>query len=52
MNYKELTQRVDYFKAEAEGVNTMCELMENVGEKKMEDGRMEGREAGLLNRRQ
>ena len=30
----------------------MCELMENFGEKKMEDERMEGREAGLLNRRQ
>ena len=42
MNYKELAQRVDYFKAEAEGVNTMCELMEKFGEKKMEEGRMEG----------
>ena len=48
MNYKELAQRVDYFKAEAEGVNAMCELMEKFGEKKMEEGRMEGREAGLL----
>ena len=35
MNYKELAQRVDYFKA-------MCELMEKFGEKKMEEGRMEG----------
>ena len=43
MNYKELAQRVDYFKAEAEGVNAMCELMEKFGEKKMEEGRMEGR---------
>ena len=42
MNYKELAQRVDYFKAEAEGVNAMCELMEKFGEKKMEEGRMEG----------
>ena len=42
MNYKELAQRVDYFKAETEGVNAMCELMEKVGEKKMEEGRMEG----------
>ena len=41
MNYKELAQRVDYFKAEAEGVNAMCELMEKFGEKKMEEGRME-----------
>ena len=48
MNYKELAKRADYFKAEAEGVNTMCELMEKFGEKKMEEGRMEGREAGLL----
>lgn len=24
-------ERVDYFKTEAEGVNTMCELMENLG---------------------
>ena len=42
MNYKELAQRADYFKAEAEGVNAMCELMEKFGEKKMEEGRMEG----------
>ena len=41
MNYKELAQRVDYFKAEAEGVNTMCELMEKFGEKKLEEGRIE-----------
>ena len=33
---------VDYFKAEAEGVNAMCELMEKFGEKKMEEGHMEG----------
>ena len=42
MNYKELAERADYFKAEAEGVNAMCELMEKFGEKKMEEGRMEG----------
>ena len=41
MNYKELAQRADYFKAEAEGVHTMCELMEKFGEKKLEEGRME-----------
>ena len=41
MNYKELAKRADYFKAEAEGVNTMCELMEKFGEKKLEEGRME-----------
>ena len=41
MNYKELAKRADYFKAEAEGVNAMCELMEKFGEKKMEEGRME-----------
>lgn len=43
MHYKELAERADYFKAEAEGVNTMCELMEKFGEKKMEEGRAEGR---------
>ena len=48
MNYKELAKRADYFKAEAEGVNAMCELMENFGEKTLEEGRIEGREAGLL----
>ena len=42
MNYKELAQRADYFKAEAEGVHTMCELMEKFGEKKLEEGRLEG----------
>ena len=41
MNYKELAERADYFKAEAEGVDTMCELMEKFGEKKLEEGRME-----------
>ena len=42
MKYKELAQRADYFKAEAEGVHTMCELMEKFGERKMEEGRLEG----------
>ena len=46
MNYKELAERADYFKAEAEGVNTMCELMEKFGERKLEEGRMEGRLEG------
>ena len=46
MNYKELAQRADYFKTEAEGVNAMCELMEKFGEKKLEEGRLEGREEG------
>ena len=46
MNYKELAQRADYFKAEAEGVHAMCELMEKFGERKMEEGRMEGRLEG------
>ena len=41
MNYKELAKRADYFKAEAEGVNAMCELMEKFGEKKLEEGRIE-----------
>ena len=45
MHYKELAKRTDYFKAEAEGVNTMCELMEKFGEKKMEEGRMESARA-------
>ena len=48
MNYKELTQRADYFKAEAEGVHTMCELMEKFGERKLEEGRMEGRIEGRV----
>ena len=46
MNYKELAERADYFKAEVKGVNTMCELMEKFGEKKLEEGRMEGRLEG------
>ena len=46
MHYKELAARADYFKADAEGVNTMCELMEKFGERKMEEGRMEGRLEG------
>ena len=48
MNYKELAERADYFKAEAEGVNTMCELMEKFGEKKLKEGREEGRAEGRL----
>ena len=46
MKYKELAQRADYFKAEVEGVHTMCELMEKFGERKLEEGRMEGRLEG------
>ena len=52
MNYKELAERADYFKAEAEGVNVMCELMEKFGERKMEEGRMEGRLEGRLEGRE
>ena len=48
MNYKELAQRADYFKAKTEGVNAMCELMEKFGEKKMEEGRAEGRLEGRM----
>ena len=48
MNYKELAERADYFKAEAEGVNVMCELMEKFGEKKMEEGREAGRAEGRM----
>ena len=48
MNYKELAERADYFKAEVKGVNTMCELMEKFGEKKLEEGRIEGRIEGRL----
>ncbi|MFC2316586.1 MAG: PD-(D/E)XK nuclease family transposase [Selenomonas massiliensis] len=48
MNYKELARRADYFKAEAEGVSVMCELMEKFGEKKLEEGRLEGLEKGRL----
>ena len=48
MKYKELAQRADYFKAEAEGVHTMCELMEKFGERKLEEGRMEGRIEGRV----
>ena len=46
MNYKELAKKADYFKAEAEGVHIMCELMEKFGEKKLEEGREVGRVEG------
>ena len=46
MNYAELAKRADYFKAEAEGVNAMCELMEKFGEKKLEERRAEARAEG------
>ena len=45
---KELAERADYFKAEAEGVNAMCELMEKFGAKKMEEGREAGRAEGRI----
>ena len=41
MHYKELAERAGYFKAETEGVNAMCEIMEEFGEKKLEEGRLE-----------
>ena len=46
MHYEELAKRMDYFKGKPEGVNAMCELMEKFGERKLEEGRAEGREAG------
>ena len=46
MHYKELANRADYFKAEAEGVHTMWELMERFGAAKLEEGRLEGRMEG------
>ena len=45
---KELAERADYFKAEAEGGNAMCELMEKFGVKKMEEGREAGRAEGRI----
>ena len=48
ITYKELAKRADYFKAEAEGVNALCELMEKFGEKKLKEGREEGRAEGRL----
>ena len=48
---KELAERADYFKAEAEGVNAMCELMEKFGVKKMEEGREAGRAEGRIDGR-
>ena len=39
MHYKELAKRADYFKAETKGVNTMCEIMEQL----QAEGRAEGR---------
>ena len=46
MHYEELAKRMDYFKGKPEGVNAMCELMEKFGERKLEEGRAEGREVG------
>ena len=48
MHYKELAKRTDYFKAEAKGVHTMCELMEKFGEEKLAEGREAGRAEGRM----
>ena len=48
MHYQELAKRADYFKAKAEGVHAMCEIMENFGKQKLAEGRMEGRVEGRV----
>ncbi|MBR2124049.1 MAG: hypothetical protein IJ934_02560, partial [Acetobacter sp.] len=47
IHYKELANRVDYFKGKEQGVSAMCDLMENFLAKReakaLEEGRIEGR---------
>ncbi|MBR2125004.1 MAG: hypothetical protein IJ934_07620, partial [Acetobacter sp.] len=51
IHYKELANRVDYFKGKEQGVSAMCDLMENFLAKReakaLEEGRVEGRIEGL-----
>ncbi len=46
MHYEELAERARYFKKDSRGVDTMCEIWEEVLQEGREEGRVEGREEG------
>ena len=48
MNYKVLAERVSFFKEKKEGVNEMCEILDEVKEEGKNEGRVEGRKLGRL----
>lgn len=43
MNYDVLAERVSFFKEKKEGVNEMCEILDEVKEEGKNEGRLEGR---------
>ena len=43
MNYDVLAERVSFFKEKKEGVNQMCEILDEVKEEGKNEGRLEGR---------
>lgn len=49
MHSKALAERVDFFKSNEKGVNTMCEIMEKFGARREAKGKAEGRTEGRLN---
>ncbi len=46
MHYEELAERARYFKKDSKGVDTMCEIWEEVLQEGLERGREQGREQG------
>ncbi|NSH56110.1 nuclease, partial [Anaerostipes hadrus] len=48
MNYDVLAERVSFFKEKKEGVNEMCEILDEVKEEGKNEGRLEGRKEGRL----
>lgn len=46
MNYDVLAERVSFFKEKKEGVNQMCEILDEVKEEGKNEGRLEGRKEG------
>lgn len=48
MNYDVLAERVSFFKEKKEGVNQMCEILDEVKEEGKNEGRLEGRKEGRL----
>lgn len=48
MNYDVLAERVSFFKEKKEGVNEMCEILDEVKEEGKNEGRLEGRLETLI----
>ena len=49
MNYEELAERARYYKKDSKGVETMCEIWEEVRREGLTEGKTEGRSEDIKN---